>query len=294
MNIVKSRIPNFSISREKVKWGIPFPYEKKQTIYVWVEALMNYVTVLDFPRGKKFKEFWPADIHIIGAEINKFHSIFWPALLLSIKAPLPKTIFVHGLFTINGQKMSKTLGNIIDPLDLIKKFGKDATRYLLLSQFSALAHGDIKESGFLTKYNDDLANGIGNLLERIFAMIINYRDGVIKEKVTVDKKITALIGKIEISYNQHMEGFRLFEALKDIFLLIKNLDKYINDKEPWVLAKEQNQELDIVLASLFLGVEKIIQWLDPFMPSKVKAVRDYILKMRKKEREHRLNLFPRI
>jgi len=298
LSIIDSKIPDFSISREKVKWGISFPYDKNQTIYVWVDALSNYLTVLGYPDGEKFKKYWPADVHIIGAEINKFHSIFWPAMLLSAKLPLPKTIFVHGLFTINGQKMSKSLGNIIDPLKLIEKFGTDGVRYLLLSQFSAFDHGDIKESEFSKKYNNDLANGIGNLLERTFTMIVNYKNGGIKENDLIDKKIEKFIKDIEKKYHQFMDNFQLFEALREIFVLVKNLDRYIEEKKPWEMArkKEEGKELDMVLASLFFGIENILEWLEPFIPSKIEMSKGYISKIKNKKikKGERLNLFPRI
>ena len=296
LNIIDSKIPDFSISREKVKWGISFPYDKNQTIYVWVDALSNYLTVLDYPDGEKFKKYWPADVHIIGTEINKFHSIFWPGMLLSAKLPLPKTIFVHGLFTINGQKMSKSLGNIIDPLKLIEKFGTDGVRYLLLSQFSAFDHGDIKESEFSKKYNNDLANGIGNLLERTFTMIVNYKNSEIKENDLIDKKIEKFTKDIEKKYRQFMDNFQLFEALREIFVLVKNLDRYIEEKKPWEMAEEKKSELNMVLASLFFGIENILEWLEPFIPSKIEMSKGYISKIKNKKikKGERLNLFPRI
>lgn len=291
LGFIRAGISDFSITREKekVKWGILFPYDGNQTIYVWVEALINYLSVLDFPRGGNFKKFWPTDVHIIGAEINKFHSIFWPGLLLSAKLPLPKNIFVHGLFTVNGQKMGKTLGNVIDPLDLVKKFGADATRYILLSQFSSLEHGDIKESEFLVKYNADLANGIGNLFERVFTMIIDYGVDVVKHQVS--NKID-----VEDKYKFYMENYQLFEALKEVLMFAKKLDKYIDDKKPWVMHKNKDAELETVLASLFFGIEKMIEWLEPFMPDKMRVVQNYLEKIKKGEieKEERLNLFPRI
>jgi len=285
------------IERERVKWGIPFPFEKNQTVYVWVEALMNYVTILGFPEGENFKRFWPADVHIIGAEINKFHSIFWPALLMAVNLPLPRKIFVHGLFTVNGQKMSKTLGNVIDPLDMIEKFGVDGTRYLLLSQFSAAFHGDIKEAEFTTKYNSDLANGVGNLAERILSMIIKFKKGVLEISNDIDKEIEDVIGKAKTDYHKNMEDLALFEALQDAFSLIKKIDKYIDEKKPWELHKKENtQELDKTLKSAFLALEQISHFLLPFMPFKMKELRILLSEIKNKElkKEIKLNLFPRI
>lgn len=292
--MLNTGIPDFSVSREKVKWGIPYPDDETQTIYVWIEALLNYLTILDFPNGEKFKTFWPADCHVIGAEINKFHSTFWPALLLSAGLPLPKTIFVHGLFTINGQKISKTLGNVIDPIDIAEKFGSDAARYLLLSQFPAEEHGDVKESDFAAKYNADLAHGVGNFFERILTMVNEYKKDAV-DKNLIEKEIAVLTEKAENDYRSKMENYRLFDALQAIFSFIKILDKYINEKEPWKLYKNQNPDLDVVLASLFFGLQKTAAMLKPFIPSKIAETENYILKMKNGTLPagQKLNLFPR-
>lgn len=319
LNIIDMDIPDFSITRERVKWGIPFSYDEKQIIYVWVEALINYISALDFPDGEKFKKFWPADAHIIGAEINKFHTIFWPALLMSANLPLPKRIFIHGLFTVNGQKMSKTLGNVINSIDLINKFGSDATRYLLLSQFSALEHGDIKESEFAVKYNADLANGVGNLFERIFSMFLKYGETKKINDEIFDSEIKNSFDEISKNYNSYMESFQLFEVLKEIFSFVRYLDKYINEKSPWELYKkyrlnkgnnnkyysgrimslknnESRDKIDKILSDLILSVEKIILLLEPFMPEKMEESKKFVdkLKLGLLNVENKLSLFPRI
>ncbi|MCL5004687.1 MAG: class I tRNA ligase family protein [Patescibacteria group bacterium] len=230
--------------------------------------MTNYLSGLDFPDGEKFKKYWPADAHIIGADINKFHSIYWPALLMSAGIALPRKIFVHGLFTVNGQKMSKTLGNVIDPKVLIEKFGPDATRYLLLSQFPAFEHGDINENGFMEKYNADLANGVGNLFGRVFAMARRFE---IKES-GLDNEVVKIINETKEKYEKWMENFQLFEALKEVFVLVKFLDKYINEKQPW----KSPENLPQILNSLLSGVEEIIVLLSPFMPQKMEAANDFL------------------
>lgn len=281
LNIIDSGISDFSITREKEKvgWGIPFPYDDSQVIYVWLDALVNYLGP---------KDFWPADLHVIGADINKFHAIFWPGLLLSAGLPLPKNIFVHGLFTINGQKISKSLGNVIDPFALIEKFGVDATRYLLLSQFPASEHGDIKESEFEVKYNADLANGIGNLFERVFTMIKHPMSHKTCESSDVEIK------KTEIKYKNYMENYQLFEALREVLLFAKKLDGYITETQPWVLAKNNDPKLGEVLNYLFCGVEKIIDWLKPFLPEKMEIAKNYAQKIKSGNYpEEKLGLFPR-
>ena len=298
--IIESEIPDFSITREGLKWGVPFPFGNspagEQTIYVWADALVNYLTILDYPSGENFRKHWPADLHIIGAEINKFHSIFWPAMLMSAGLALPKEIFVHGLFTVDGQKMSKTVGNIIDPIELAEKFGADATRYLLLSQFPASEHGDIKAGEFIQKYNSDLANGVGNLLERSFTMVIDFRAGVIDKKMDVEEKIKFLAEKTEKKYENNFENYKLYEALADVFSFIKNLDRYINEEQPWALNKNQDKKLDEVLNTLLFGAEKIINWLGPFMPTKMKEAKNYVDKLKKGEikKGEKLGLFRRI
>ena len=302
--MAESGVSDFSITREGLKWGIPFPYGNspagEQTIYVWADALINYATILGYPDGENFKKYWPPDLHIIGAEINKFHSIYWPAMLMSAGLPLPKEIFIHGLLTVNGQKMSKTIGNIIDPIELAEKFGADAARYLLLSQFPASEHGDVKAEEFARKYNSDLANGIGNLLERSFTMMIDYRGGIIDAKNGLDEKIKSSAEETEKNYENNFDNYKLYEALADVFAFIKKLDVYINEEKPWVLNKNQSAhrriKLDEVLNSLLFGIEKIIAWLEPFMPSKMAEAKNYLAKLKKGElkKEDRLGLFKRI
>ena len=281
LGMIESGMEDFSITREGLKWGIPFPFAENQSIYVWADALLNYLTILDYPNGENFKKFWPADLHIIGAEINKFHSIFWPAMLMSAGLALPKKIFIHGLFTVNGQKMSKSLGNVIDPIDMADKFGSDAARYLLLSQFPAFEHGDVKADDFVNKYNSDLANGVGNLLERSFTMMIDFRGGILDEKKGLEEKIKLLTEKTEKSYENNFENYKLYEALADIFSFIKNLDRYINDEKPWALNKNKDEKLDIVLNTLLFGIEKIIIWLELFMPNKMNEAKNYLAKLKK-------------
>jgi len=294
--MIESGVPDFSLTRENLQWGIPFPYHKNQTIYVWADALMNYATVLGYPDGENFKRYWPPDLHIIGAEINKFHSSYWLAMLMSAGLPLPKEIFIHGLFTVNGQKMSKTIGNIIDPIELAEKFGADAARYLLLSQFPASEHGDVKAEEFARKYNSDLANGIGNLLERSFTMMIDYRGGILDAKKGLEEKIKLSAERTEKNYENDFENYKLYEALADVFAFIKKLDVYINREQPWALNKNKDNKLDMVLSTLLFGIEKIIAWLEPFMPSKMAQTKKYFIKLKNGEIEKggRIGLFPRV
>lgn len=294
--MIESGLEDFSLTREKVEWGIPFPFDKGQVVYVWIDALINYLSVLDFPDGENFKKFWPPDLHLIGAEINKFHSIFWPALLMSANLPLPLNIFVHGLFTINGQKMSKTIGNILDPVALSTKFGADAVRYLLLSQFPAYEHGNIKADDFVGKYNSDLANGVGNILERSFTMMFNFRGGLINDRKNIDNGIKIFAAQEGENYENNFASYKLYEALGNAFSFIKKLDRYINEEHPWTLDKDKDEKLDIILSSLLFGIEKIIIWLEPFMPNKMREAKIYLDKLGRGEikKGDKLGLFPRI
>lgn len=294
ISMIDNQIPNFSITREKVNWGIPLPQNTQQTIYVWVEALMNYLTVIDYP-NQKFSRYWPADLHIIGAEINKFHSIYWPALLMSLELSLPREIFVHGLFTINSQKMSKSLGNIIDPLDMIEKFGSDATRYLLISQFSAYEHGDIKESEFIIKYNADLANGVGNLFERIFTLLHRNRENFSLSSTDKDTEMMNLLYKWETRYIENMEKYELFDAFKVIMGFMKNIDIYINIKKPWAMIDVENQnDLNKVLDTLFYCACKVRDWAEPFLPRTVSKIDNFIVNFNRDQVKQKLHLFPRL
>lgn len=290
IGFVKKGLQDISISRQNSKWGIPLPINEKHRLWCWFDALLNYIS------GTK-EEYWPATVHLIGKDILRFHAVIWPAMLLSAGYELPKTIFAHGFFTINGQKMSKSLGNVIDPNKLVEKYGVDAVRYLLLSQFPFGVDGDIKEDLFLEKYNTDLANGIGNLFERVFSLINKFSKESMNDVKTIDRKLENFLTKIENQYKQHIEAYDLFKASKDLLLFIKGLDRYINDKEPWVLYKKNSSKLNIVLNSLFFGVKKLNVLIQPFMPNKANQVESFIKKisnLQSRKKIGKLNLFPRI
>jgi methionyl-tRNA synthetase len=290
IGFVKKGLQDISISRQNSEWGIPLPIDEKHRFWCWFDALLNYIS------GTKEK-YWPATIHLIGKDILRFHAVIWPAMLLSAGYELPETIFAHGFFTINGQKMSKSLGNIIDPNKLVEKYGADAVRYLLLSQFPFGRDGDIKEDLFLEKYNTDLANGIGNLFERVFSLINKFSKEDTNEVKAIDKKIESFFLKIESQYKQHIEAYDLFGALKDLPLFVRELDRYINDKEPWALYKKNSSDLNTILNSLFFGIKKLNVLIQPFMPNKANEIEFFIKKfsnLQSRKKIGRLNLFPRI
>jgi methionyl-tRNA synthetase len=269
---VKNGLEDISISRQAVDWGIDFPGDQSQTIYVWIDALINY-----YSATKIYKEgpSWPADIHLMAKEILWFHSVIWPALLLAINKELPKKIFAHGFFTIDGQKMSKTIGNVLDPLKLIDKFGPDALRYALLREFPFGEDGDISEEKILGRYNN-LASGFGNLVSRVLTMIEKYNQGLIpdpKEKTGLscvenfaDPKHSCDI--FWSHYHDYLEELEFDKILKEFELLVDYSNRYIENSKPWLLAKDDKGEcLDTILFNLAENIRHLAIAIYPFMPN---------------------------
>ncbi|EKD49592.1 MAG: hypothetical protein ACD_63C00097G0002 [uncultured bacterium] len=270
-------LDDFSVSREKVKWGVPLPFDKNQITYVWIEALTNYLNALDFEHdGKLFKKFWPVNLHLMAKEIIKFHCIFWPAMLLAAGFEMPRSIFAHGFFTINGEKMSKTIGNVIDPNEMVGKFGADGTRYLLLTQFPFGVDGDVQEDRFAEKYNADLANKLGNLVSRTIAMtgkFFGYK--VPKIRKSIDRLPLQSSGYVENCWNMIFpkvrerlnEDLDLYEALNHIWRFIDAANTYVDKNEPWNLAKQgKDIELSEVMYDLLFSLKKLLIILHPFIP----------------------------
>jgi len=287
LGLFKQKTGDFSISREKVEWGIKMPWDKSQTVYVWVDALINYLSGTECSENSKFKRYWPVDLHLIGKDILKFHTIYWPAMLLALGLELPKQIFIHGYFTVDGQKMSKSLGNVIDPNDLIRKFGVDATRYLILSQFPFGADGDISLKRLAEKYNADLANGLGNLLNRLLGM----REKCKIKKINLNEKSERKRTKLQKKYEKALQNFQLYEALLIIWDRISYFNKYIDKKTPWILIREKKlDKLKEILYNIHIGLKEIVFLLKPFMPQTAEEIEKNL----KKEIKRRRALFPRI
>ena len=266
LGLFKQGLEDFSVSREKVKWGISVPWDKSQVIYVWVEALQNYLTGIGYGSDeKKFKRFWSADLQLMAKDIIKFHAIYWPAMLLAAGLKTPKEIFAHGFFTIDEQKMSKTLGNIIDPNELVKKYSSDGARYLILSQFPFGQDGDIKAEKFDEQYNADLANGLGNLISRVAAMYLKLK---LDKKIDVlkNKEIVVLVENTWKNYEQFMEALKIDQALKSVWSLIKFSNEYITREEPWELLNNDVKKAVEVLYNLIEIIRHIAWMLYPFMP----------------------------
>lgn len=276
LGLIRQGLDDFSISRRKVRWGIKLPFDKSQTVYVWVDALLNYITG---DGSKKFKQYWWENgyvIHILGKDILKFHTIYWPALLIAAGIKVPNQEFIHGFFTVNGQKMSKTLRNTIDPNNLVEKFGADATRYLLLSQFPFGQDGDIKEENFVKKYNSDLANGLGNLIARILTLLLLAKYDLQNPKYRADKKILEMVKGIDEGYKKYMGNLKFYEALKEIWKLIDYCNKYINENKPWELIKTNKKKSDQILSNLLYCIFKIVELISPFLPVTSEKIRNQL------------------
>ena len=277
-NILKSGLEDISISRstDKLPWGVPVPGDPSQVMYVWFDALTNYVTALGWgAKGNKlFKKFWPANAHVIGKEINRFHSLLWPAMLMSAGLELPQQIAVHGWITVNGQKMSKSVGNVINPLELTQKYPLEAVRYFLMREIPFDNDGDFSYEKFEERYNADLANGIGNLTNRILTMVEKYSGGVIPRVGEVNNDlINFLTQKIWPEYDANMQKWRFDRALEGVFKFVSYCDQLISDHKPWALAKEgKDKEVGDFLYHLAEGLRHIAIMLYPVMPETAEKI----------------------
>lgn len=284
LNRLKEPLQDLSITRATVEWGIPFPLEEKLNLFVWIDALINYLTTIDYPRSK-FKKFWPADVHIIGKDIIWHHSVIWGSLLLSLGLPLPKTIFVHGFITVNGQKMSKSLGNVIDPFELVQKYGTDPVRYFLLREIPPTEDGDFTYEKFENRYNSDLAAGLGNLVARVITLAKrNPKFKILNPKQIQNPKLKNKINKTWKNYYRSLEEFKFNRALILIWDLISFCDKYIEKERPWEKSKKQLS----IINDLVITLENIAKLLQPFLPETSEKIFRQLKSKRGKP------LFPRI
>jgi methionyl-tRNA synthetase len=271
LKILEGGLKDLSITRTTFNWGIPMPNDPKHVIYVWVDALINYVSAIGYGRDNEtFNKWWPADVHLIGKEINRFHSIIWPAMLMSVGLPLPKKIFAHGWLTVNGQKISKSLGNAIDPREFVKKYGNDVIRYYLTRDIVFGKDGDFSEENLVQRLNSDLANDYGNLLHRTVAMIVKNFDSIIPEPEELlenDKVLIEHFKNLLNKYYSYMDTFKLTNALEEIWNYIGEINKYFDENKPWILAKEGNKKrLATVLYNSLEAILRVATLLIPFMP----------------------------
>ena len=286
LKFIKSGLEDFSISRPTKRmrgWGIPVPGDKSQTIYVWFDALINYLTGIGFGwNRKKFKKFWPADVHIIGKDILRFHAVYWPAMLLSAKIELPRAIFVHGFITVSGQKMSKSLGNIINPQDLVEKYGPDAVRYFFLREASPFEDVDFTFEKFERRYEFDLAHDLGNLVLRVVSLAKREKISFPKRFLFKDKVLKRKIEKTKKLFKREMEKFELNKALVSLWELISFSNVYIDRKKPW--QRKDKTTIKDLLLTLF----EISEMLYPFLPQTAQNINTQVTKINPQI------LFPRI
>lgn len=280
LGLIDQQLPDFSLSRERVKWGIPLSFDKSQVAYVWVDALSNYISAIGYADDPpSFEKWWgKADVvHLMAKDILKFHCLFWPAMLMAAGVPLPDTIFLHGFFTVDGRKMSKSLGNQIDPNAMVEEFGADGTRYLLLTQYPFGVDGDIQASRFVLQYNSDLANDLGNLLSRVVKLIESNFAGKLPGPHKQVAGLQTLMEQAEAAVGScydHIENFRLHSAIADGINLVRATNKFFNDTAPWKLAKAGRQEeLGGILYACCECLRIVSILLTPIMPTKMQELR---------------------
>ena len=265
ISFIKQGLKDLSITRprNRVKWGIPTPFDPEHTIYVWFDALFNYVSALGDQRYK----FWPADVHIVGKDILRFHTVYWYPFLISVELDLPKMVFAHGWWTVEGQKMSKSLGNVVDPREVAKEYGVDEMRYFLLREVPFGQDGDFSREAVLNRINGELANEIGNLFSRVVSMALKYSRGGVRGKA--DHEYTRIAEETLSSFHNNMKILAFNRAIEDTLRLSAFLNKYVDKKAPWELAKREDPTLRDVLYTLMDGITLLSLMLLPFMPSKM-------------------------
>ncbi len=281
VNFIKQGLQDLSISRTSIKWGIPVPLNKNHVIYVWFDALLNYITAIGYgSNSKQFKSIWPADVHLMGKEIVRFHAVIWPAMLLSAGLPLPKKIFGHGWLTVEGQKMSKSKGNVIDPIKVSEKYSADALRYFLLREIPFGSDGDYSEKALIQRINSELADGLGNLLNRTIVMIEKYFVGKMPKAVNIskpEKELRDLTLKKAEETEKFIDELKFHKALNSVWEIIDASNKYINDQKPWELAKaNQKEKLGNVLYTLSESLRIISILLLPFIPETAEKIQNQL------------------
>ena len=287
LQVIHQELQDISFSRpkEKLQWGIPVSGDDSSVIYVWADALTNYISALGYPNGENFKKYWPANVQVVGKDIVRFHALIWPAMLLSLGVELPKTLFVHGFITVDGQKMSKTIGNVVDPFERVTKYGADAVRYFLLREIPSMEDGDFSYEKFETRYNADLAGGLGNLVARVLTLatkISNFQF-LISNQFS-NPNFQKLTDETKQKVENALDEFQFSEALVAIWEVIHACDKYIDEKKPWAESPEQKQ----VIGDLLLVIGELAQFLAPFLPETSEKIAKQLAEGKGE------NLFPRV
>ena len=279
LSFIKQGLTDQSISRKTITWGIPLPFDESQVMYVWFDALLNYVSAIGYGVDEeRFRRIWPADVHLIGKEILRFHAIIWPAMLMAAGLPLPRRVFAHGWLTVEGEKMSKSKGNVISPHELIDEYGVDAYRYYFLREFSFGYDGNFSRENMTSRYNADLANAFGNMVSRILAMVERYRGGEVPEpsgeEEAPDLRLKESAARVFPEVDECMERLAFNEALQSIWHFLAAINRYVDETAAWDLAKDpaRSGRLDTVLYNQVEAVRLSALLVSPFLPSTAEGI----------------------
>ena len=282
ISFVKGGLKDLSVSRTSFSWGVKVPNDDEHIMYVWLDALTNYLSACNYSSSHNdaLSKFWPADIHMVGKDIIRFHAVYWPAFLMAAELPLPKKIFAHGWWTNEGNKISKSLGNVIDPFDLVDKYGVDQIRYFLMREVPFGNDGDFSNSQLINRINSDLANSYGNLFQRVTSMIFKNCNEVIPIRPNdfqdEDLKLINSIRNSLQNYRSLMDEQKFDQFLKNIWLVISDANKYVDNQAPWSLKKNDFQRMEVVLYTLIETIRQISIMLQPFIPNTSKSILDHI------------------
>ena len=282
ISFVKGGLKDLSVSRTSFSWGVKVPNDDDHIMYVWLDALTNYLSACNYSSSENdaLSKFWPADIHMVGKDIVRFHAVYWPAFLMAAELPLPKKIFAHGWWTNEGNKISKSLGNVIDPFDLVDKYGVDQIRYFLMREVPFGNDGDFSNSQLINRINSDLANSYGNLFQRVTSMIFKNCNEVIPIRPNdfqdEDLKLINSIRNSLQNYRSLMDEQKFDQFLKNIWLVISDANKYVDNQAPWSLKKNDFQRMEVVLYTLIETIRQISIMLQPFIPNTSKSILDHI------------------